>query len=349
MKFATIGTSKVCQRFCDAMHRVEGADYEVCYSRSAEKAQKFATDHGATRTSTSLEAVASDSEVDAVYIASPNAIHAEQAKLMLAHGKNVLVEKSFGCNQREAAEVFEIASANGCVAMEATRNVHAPAFGKISEVVSGMLGQIRATSFGFAKVTSRIAKLRAGERVNIFDARLAAGATMDLGIYTVEPVIALFGEPKSVRAFGVTAAVPGEPEGSPFGRIDLAAQALLDYGEHVVHLSYSKVTDDLTRCQVQGEAGTLTFAAISNPYDLRVHVHEDGAMVFNVKNADLGEPVCVEQAENDMVYELGDFMDAAEEGPWGPLATHYRDVTLGSLAVMDQIRAQLGVRFPQDA
>ena len=198
MRFATIGTSDICRRFIDALKQVDGASYELAYSRTPERAQAYAQEQGAERSCSSLEDLAADPDVDAVYIASPNALHTDQAKLMLSHGKHVFVEKSFAANARLAREVFDLAESQGLVAMEAMRNIHAPGFKKIAQVVSEDLGQVRAASFGFAKITSRIERLRAGERLNVFDPQMASGALMDMGVYTVEPTVALWGRPQRV-------------------------------------------------------------------------------------------------------------------------------------------------------
>ena len=82
----------------------------------------------------------------------------------------------------------------------------------------------------------------------------------------------------------------------------------------------------------------------------QVHV-EEGA-----RTEDLELP----QVPNTMVYELSDFCDAVDavqagsdplDAPAGPFGNvrHYRDVTLASLALMDEARRQMGVSFPADA
>jgi len=347
MRFATIGTSDICRRFIEALGQVEGGSYELCYSRHAQTAKAFAQENGAARTCTSLDDLAADPQVDAVYIASPNALHASQARLLLAQGKHVLVEKSFASNEAEAVGIFDLAQEKGLVAMEAMRNIHDPSFAKVSEVVNDQLGQVRAASLGFSKITSRFARLKAGERLNVFDPRMASGALMDIGVYVVEPAVALFGAPQEVLASAVTTEVPGEEAESPYGRIDISGSALLSYGDFVVNLNYGKVTDDVIACQVQGERATLTFRTVSCPEDLRLYVHQGDKMVYKMETG-AGEPIPVPSVPNDMVFEIRDFMAAVGEGAQGPLASRYRQVTLDSLRVQDRIRQQVGIRFPAD-
>src|ERR1700754_4525867 len=64
----------------------------VC-SRSPDRAEAFAEKHGAASGYDDFEEMLRDPNVDAVYIASPNGMHAEQAMAALRAGKHVLVDK----------------------------------------------------------------------------------------------------------------------------------------------------------------------------------------------------------------------------------------------------------------
>ena len=348
LRFATIGTSGICERFCRALALCDGAELVGSYSRDVARARGFGEKFGASRFHDSLDALADDPGIDAVYISSPNALHAPQALRMIAAGKHVLVEKSFASNEREARGVFDAARERGVVALEATRNLHVPAFGTIEKIVSSELGNVRLATLRFSKVTSRMGRLRAGERLNIFDPRMAAGALMDIGVYCMEPAIALFGRPQTVRALALTSRVPGCEPGDPCDTIDLAGEVLLGYGDKIVSLSYGKTSDDALPSQVEGESATLVWEPTSGPERLRLYEHEDKGQVFRVEGADY-RPIEVEVRENDMVCEIEDFVRAVA-GDERSLAAceRFETVTLDSLAVMDEVRAQVGVRFPAD-
>ena len=348
VRFATIGTSGICERFLEALAEAEGADYVAAYSRDLDRARSFGARYGARLFFDDLSELASSDEVDAVYISSPNGLHAEQALAMIAGGKHVLVEKSLAANERQARRVFDAARERGVVAMEAMRNLHVPTFAAIERVTASELGAVRLATLRFSKVTSRMARLRAGERLNIFDPALAGGALMDIGVYCVEPAVALFGRPETVRALAVTAPVPGCDADDPCSTIDLAGEALLGYGDKVVSLSFGKTSDDVLGSQVEGERGTVVWDAISCPVNVRLHVPEGGGQVFRMGESRL-EPVETSVPEKDMVCEIADFV-AAVHGDADALERRERfeRVTLGSLRVMDQIRAQAGVRFPAD-
>ena len=348
LRIATIGTSGICARFCDALAECEGVELVGTYSRDLGRARSFGGPRGARLFFDDLDALAGSPEVDAVYVASPNALHASQALMMIAGGKHVFVEKALASNEREAREVFDAARAAGVVALEATRSLHTPSFRAIERVVSGELGPVRLATIRFSKVSSRMPRLLAGERVNIFDPALAAGALMDIGVYCVEPAIALFGRPDEVRAISVTAPVPGCAEGDPCSTIDLAGEVILGYADKVVNLSYGKASDGMLGSQVEGERGTLVWEPTSGPERLWLHECAVAGQVFRVERAEM-RPLEVEVPENDMVCELADFV-AATRGDAAALAARERfeRVTLDSLAVMDEVRRQAGVRFPAD-
>lgn len=345
IRFATIGTSDITRRFLDALSQLEGARLSTCYSRSADKARAFGADWGATNFVDDLADLAASPEVDAVYIASPNALHAPQAAQMIRAGKHVLIEKSLASNEAEAEELFALAHEKDVVCLEAMRNLHTPAFAAIEDAVD-QLGDVRLATFRFSKVTSRMARLRAGERLNVFDPMLSEGALMDIGVYAVEPAVALFGRPDDVRALAVSDVVPGE-EGS-YSTVDLAGELLLGYGDKVVSCSYGKMSDDLLGSQIEGEDATLTWQDMSSPHDLVLTPHVDRGMVYTSAGTP-GQPIAVETLENDMVFELEDFI-AAVRGDADALADvqWYEQVTLDALDVMDEARSQIGVLFPAD-
>lgn len=343
IRFATIGTSGICEQFVNALKDVPASELVGCYSRSLDKARDFSLAHGASLAFDDLSVLASSDEIDAVYISSPNALHAPQAIELLRAGKHVLVEKSFASNAREAGGVFAAADASGVVAMEAMRNLHVNTFERIRREVE-RIGKVRLANFSFSKVTSRVAKLRAGERINIFDPAMSAGALMDIGVYCVAPAIALFGEPEHVCAVGVTAEVPSCDEGDPCRLIDLSGAIALGYPDMAVSLTFGKVSDDKIACQVQGEDATLVWDQVSCPENLRVYDHEDKGMLFRLETGE-GRRIDVAPPERDMTCEIQAFVD----GVRGKRdLSCFREITLGTLRVMDEARRQMGVVFPAD-
>ena len=84
-------------------------------SRDAAKSTAFASRHGAPKAYSELGDVLADPAVDAVYLSTPNALHAEQALAALAAGKHVLVEKPMALTVDDARAMAAAASARGLV------------------------------------------------------------------------------------------------------------------------------------------------------------------------------------------------------------------------------------------
>ena len=168
LRIASVGTGMIVDWFLEALRANEGVAYVGCYSRSLEKAREFGEPRGATLFFDSLDELAASPDVDAVYVASPNALHIPYAKQMLAAGKHVFAEKPLASNAHEAAEAFAVAHENGVVLMEGVRNIHTTGFAAIRDALPEV-GEVRSATFRFAKVSSRVPALVAG--------RSAPGAT----------------------------------------------------------------------------------------------------------------------------------------------------------------------------
>ena len=269
-------------------------------------------------------------------------------------------EKSFCANRELAAEVFDAAEAAGVVALEAMRPVHDPALYKLRDEALPQLGRIRRASFHFGKYSSRYDDILAGRHTNIFDCAMASGSLMDIGVYTVEPLIALFGTPEA--AFATASLLDADTQKLTNGPIDGAGVISVRYPGMIATVEHSKISVDLSPNQVEGELGTLTFDGISTPCNACVHirgaVHRDSAKGYSGTKTSQ-HAIELPSSGNTMEYELADFIGAVEAvragaapaeapcGGHGSVAT-FRDITLNSLALMDEARRQTGVAFPAD-
>ena len=361
LRLATIGTSVITRALLEAAARTEGVAFVGTVSRDAERAWAFTREFGGTQAFTCVEEAAASEEVDAVYIASPNALHAAQALACIQGGKHVLVEKPLGANAREARAVIDAADAAGVVAIEAMRLAHDPAFRACRDAL-GELGRVRRATLRFGKYSSRYDLVRVGRQTNIFDCAMATGALMDIGVYPVNAMVQLFGAPERVTAFPVL--LDEGTRETTHGPLDGAGTIVADYGNLPVTICYSKITNDFQESQIEGEEGTLTINAISVPSKARLALRAtDGADSAGYSRAAAQtRELELPQEANSMVYELADFAAAAEavragavpapsEAPCGPYGTvgDFQAATLASLAIMDECRRQAGIAFPADA
>ena len=317
IRFATLGTSAITDRFIDAARRVEGVEIAAAVSREHHRARAFADRHGIPGSGDDLTALASEGRIDAVYIGSPNGAHAHQAREAIAAGLHVFLEKPATPTADEFAELLAAAAERGVIVFEGMRNVYDPGFARLSELLA-RVGTVRRASFSLCQRSARYDLVLQGETPNIFDPALAGGALWDLGVYPLSAAIALFGEPRSESAATVTI---------PTG-VDGAGSALLAYDGMVVDIAFSKITGSSRPSEVQGELGTLTIDRITDPRVLTL--------------APLGrepEEHRIEGADNNMEYEVARFA-ALVRGEADATVDQQR--TLAVLRTVDRIRAALG-------
>ena len=357
IRIATVGTSSITDSLLDAIAKCDGVTFAGAYSRNRENATTYTNQHGGWHAFTTFEKLAGAGDVDAVYIASPNALHHDQALACIRNGKHVLVEKPLGVNAREAREVFDAAADAGVVAMEAMRPLHDPAF-RTCQAALPDLGRIRRVSLRFGKYSSRYGEIKAGRHTNIFDCAMGTGALMDIGIYTVEPLVALFGTPQSISCASVL--LDESTRGITNGAIDGAGTILARYPTMTASLHYSKITNDMSQSEIEGEDGTMLINAISMPTRALMNLRTATTATGGYSNTSTKSYVLdLPETPNNMVCELDDFAQAiaavqkgakpadAPAGPYGTIG-QFGEATLVALTLMDEARAQSGIVFPAD-
>lgn len=133
IRFGVIGTNKITDAFIQDASTLNDFTLAAVYSRTEEQATAFASKYNVQTTFTDLESMAKSALIDAVYIASPNSFHAEQAILLMEHGKHVLCEKAIASNTAELQAMIDTAKHNNVVLMEALKTTVTPNFQSIRE------------------------------------------------------------------------------------------------------------------------------------------------------------------------------------------------------------------------
>lgn len=90
VRFGVIGTNFITNWMINGARQDSRFELTAVCSRHLETAEAFAAQHNIPHIFTSVEEMARSSFIDAVYIASPNFLHAEQSILCMRYGKHVL-------------------------------------------------------------------------------------------------------------------------------------------------------------------------------------------------------------------------------------------------------------------
>ena len=182
MKWGILATGTIAEKFADTVNHMEQEDETLiaCASRTLEHGKAFASKYGIPKVYGSYAQMMTDSEVDAVYIATPNSLHYENCRMCLEAGKHVLCEKPFTLCVDQAEELYELAEEKGLFIMEAFWIRFLPAYDKLRAMLrDGVIGEVKriTSQFGFTVEGAR--------RERKFKSELGGGALLDIGIYNL--------------------------------------------------------------------------------------------------------------------------------------------------------------------
>lgn len=322
-RFATVGSNFIVDWFLEEALKRDDLVYQAAYSRSEKKAQDLQKKYGCKKTYTNLELMAQDEEIDFVYLASPNFLHRDQTILMLNHKKHVLCEKPLASNYREAVEMYKLADEKNLILMEAMRNRHTKGYRALEKNLY-KLGQIRRASFNYCQYSSRYDKFKEGIVENAFNPKLSNGALMDIGVYLVHPMVALFGRPLNLVGHGINLS----------NGVDGAGDIIFIYDSMVGNISYSKINDSKLASEIQGEDASLIIDRLDDIGFMEI-VYRDGSR----------EKIDFTKEESKIAGELDDFIKILQGKEKVDL---YKRESLDKMCVLDDIRGQLNIVFPAD-
>ncbi len=325
IRFGIIGTNWITERFLDAAKDIEDFTLTAVYSRTEEKAKTFARKYDATQTFTNIEEMVKSDVIDAVYIASPNSLHAEQAILCMNHGKHVICEKPLASNKKEVESMMQAAQKNDVLLMEAMKSTFIPSFQVIKENLH-KIGPVRRYFATFCQYSSRYDTYKQGTVLNAFNPAFSNGALMDIGVYCLYPAITLFGMPKSIKAIATMLDSGVDGQGSIIMRYDTMEAVLM----------YSKITESNLPNEIQGELGSIIINKISSPSQVHI-AYIDG------RKEDLSVP----QKENTMYYEIREFVDLIK-AKQTESEINTLEQSLKVASILDEARTQIGLTFPAD-
>ena len=323
IRWGILGTGKIAKAFALALREVPDVQLAAVASRSADSAAAFAREYGAVRSHGSYQALADDPGVDVIYIATPHAMHHENAMMCLNAGKALLIEKAFTLNRRQAQEIASLARQRKLFVMEAMWTRFQPAMLEAKRMIDmGEIGNVRnlQADFGFPA--------EAGPEHRLFNPALGGGALLDLGIY-----------PLSMAAFflGPVRAAAGQGELAPTG-VDIQASFTLRHDSGA-----------LSACTCSLNARTPTTLTICGDKGfLRLHGRFHHTEHFTIGLNDGSERTFhYPRIGNGYAHEAMEVSHCLREGLLEseemPL-----DESVALMGILDELRAQIGVRYAQD-
>ncbi|WP_091606896.1 Gfo/Idh/MocA family protein [Arthrobacter koreensis] len=330
LRWGVVATGRIASRVTEDIARLEDAVLQAVSSRSEATAVDFADRFGFASSYYDDEArgkgyrqLFADPEVDVVYIASPHAQHYELAREALEAGKHVLCEKSITINAAELADLIEIAGRRGVFLMEAVWTRFLPCINRLWEIISsGELGEIQwvQADLGFPAPYDPASRL--------WDPAAGGGALLDLTVYPLTLAVGALGFPQRVQASGTLNADGVDTQNALNLGYDSGAQA---------QLTSSLLASGPRTATICGSEGWVrTGAPLHNPVELHIHQHMGPSRTERFQ-----------QVGNGYTYELREVTRCIQEGlaesPTMPLCD-----SLQTMQFFDEVRAQIGVRYPND-
>ena len=330
VRFATIGTNFITEYLLGASKFCKNFELEAVCSRNEENAKAFAEKWGAKRYFTSVDDIAACPDIDAVYIATPNFTHYGYAMQMLNAGKHVLVEKSGAANEREYRQMVELAKKKGLVVLEAIRIAFNPDLELIRQSLENS-----GKSAGWCSAAGHILpgmttiKGHHRKRFSARDVQRRAHGPRGIRRKRHDRPVWRAAEGKRRR----------RQAGKRAGR---RAHRDVHIPRHAGHAVHRKSCGRQRHERNPGEDGLMLIDGCSAPDSVTISYNTRRS--GEVKTEKL--PILATPFGEDMKYELQAMIDLIENGGAG--TEKYNDRTLRSLAVMDEIRAQCGMVFPND-
>jgi len=325
IRFGIIGTSWITEKFIKSAQLTGEFSLQAVYSRNLERAQEFASKYSAPHVFDDLEEMAQSQLIDAVYIASPNSCHAQQALLFMKNKKHVLCEKPIASNVRELQAMIGAAQENKVLLMEALKTTFLPNFQSIKRHLP-KIGTVRRIISNKCQYSSQYDAFKAGEGINTFNPLFSNGSLMDIGIYCIYPIVALFGKPNRIQASAVMLSSGVDGQGS----------ICLTYDDMDAIIVHSKISDSQLASEIQGEKGNIVIDQISTIKKVE----------FIAKNG-VREDISQEQLEDSMYYEVKEFIQLIENNKLES-ATNSHQLSLAVMEILEVARQQIGLKFPAD-
>ncbi|MBR4023289.1 MAG: Gfo/Idh/MocA family oxidoreductase [Ruminococcus sp.] len=319
MNIGILGTGSIAEKMSATINKMNNAHLYAVASRTAEKAKSFSERYHIENYYATYEELVKDKNIDLVYIATPHSRHYEDCMMCLENGKNVLCEKAFTANAKQAEKVFEYAKSHNVFVSEAIWTRFMPMRFVLDDIIkTGVIGEI-------SSLTANIGyNLLNKERVQ--KPELAGGALLDIGIYTINFALMTFGND--------IAEIKSTCIKNKYG-VDIIDNILITFNDNKTALLHNNTTANTDKLGViYGTNGRIEFNNINNCESIKVILNNGEIQNYETPPQISGYEYEVEASLN--AIKAGkietDFMPHCE--------------TLRVMKIMDSLRNEWGIKYP---
>ncbi len=322
-RWGVLGTGGIARAFIRDLAMTENQSVVAVGSRTLVRAQELASTIPGAIAYGSYEELVRDTNVDAIYVATPHPFHKEHTILALNALKPVLCEKPFALSVRETQEMIDAAVANNVALLEAMWTRYLPHIAQLREIIaSGDLGKIYNVQADHGQ------RLADRNIPRLVEPDLAGGALLDLGIYPISFAHLVLGTPNRITSTGVMTE----------RGVDAQTSAIFDYADGAqAVISTNMIAQTPCRAVVSGLLGRLEIDSVFYaPTSMRV-ILIDGT-ITQYPHTYQGHGLREQAIEMARVVRSG-----AVESPLMPWSE-----TLAVMQSLDEIRRQIGLTYPSE-
>ena len=320
INWAVIGVGVIANEMVNSLIKDNRNIYSVA-NRTQKKAIDFANKYNIKKVYDNIDDVFTDSNVDAIYIATPHNTHLNFIKKAIENNKHVLVEKSITLNSDELNEVIELANKKNVIIAEAMTIYHMPLYKKIKEVLaSNKLGKINLITMNFGSFKEYDMNNR------FFNMNLAGGAMLDIGVYALSFIRYFFTSNPDKLLSQVMKAKTG---------VDEQSGLLLTNKEgQMATVMLSLHSKQPKRAMISCEKGYIEVMEYPRATKATI-TYVDGSNVEVINEGD---------TSNALLYELLDMEKAIKEKKNCMFLDYTKDV----MDMMTYFRKQWGLKYPEE-
>lgn len=327
MKVGIIGAGMIVKDFLSFSSEVEGMELAAICATPAEEEQLKAMcqNNNISKYYTDVDQMLLDKDVEVAYVAVPNHLHYIMCKKAMEAGKHVICEKPFTSNLRELEELVTISKEKKLILIEAVSTQYLPNTLKIREMLE-KLGNIKIVSANYSQYSSRYDAFKEGNIMPAFNPKMSGGALMDLNIYNINFVVALFGKPKEVNY-----------QANVEKGIDTSGILTLDYGTFKCVCIAAKDCKAPVATNIQGDKGCINITTpVNNLNDFTMLMNDNTSKQYDFN-----------EGKHRMYHEFKEFVKIIKDKDFDTV-NKMQEISLITIDITTKARKCANVVFEAD-
>lgn len=205
IRWGILGVGDVCEiKSGPAFQKAENSELSAVMRRDSAKAEDFARRHGVAKWYDSIEQLLGDTDIDAIYIATPPRFHLKHTLAAIAAGKHVYLEKPMALSVEECQQIIAAEQSAQTKVVVAHYRRALPAFIKIGDLISsGAIGSPRVADVRIFQAPGDSAIATSATNWRWDPAISGGGLFHDLAPHMLDLMLNYFGQPINASGYSL--------------------------------------------------------------------------------------------------------------------------------------------------